>query len=207
MASQWYYASGDAEYGPISSPELKKLADSGELSPEDQVWREGMEDWIQAKSIPKLFSNAPAAPKRIPPAGDSRAPVIDTGDDGAPAITAGGSNLSVGAGPARSRSSGSGTTGGANVAQQAGEDALTAFKLIVSNPVGGLADSFAALGRTRALQAGLVFGIVVALCPTIGASMVIKTIAGIGSGTFRGARVDFEIIEYLKFRFPTRICG
>ena len=35
MASQWYYAIGDEEKGPISSQALKELADSGQLSPAD----------------------------------------------------------------------------------------------------------------------------------------------------------------------------
>jgi hypothetical protein len=51
----WYYAHGDEQLGPVSSAELKRLAEAADLSPDDLVWREGMEDWAPAQRVKGLF--------------------------------------------------------------------------------------------------------------------------------------------------------
>ena len=201
MASQWYYTSGDSEHGPISSPELKKLADSGGLSPEDQVWREGMDDWVPAKTIPKLCDNAPAAPKHASTVEASGAPVIDTDDGGAPAITTGDSGLSVGAGPPGGRSAGragAASTGeqARKAAQKAGEDALTALKTLVANPVGGLASAYEQLGPKQSLQVGAVFGVSFSILLVLG--MVISS--GFEAEPF------FKML-FLSLSFPAGMMG
>lgn len=53
---QWYYARNDQQFGPVSAAELKQLADSGELSPDDLLWREGMDSWDTAINLHDLFT-------------------------------------------------------------------------------------------------------------------------------------------------------
>ncbi len=53
---QWYYARNEQQFGPISASELKRLADTGRLAPEDLLWREGMESWAAASNLRGLFS-------------------------------------------------------------------------------------------------------------------------------------------------------
>jgi len=65
---QWYYASDDQRFGPVSTIELKRLAEHGQIAAGDLVWREGMTDWVEARQIKGLFHPAgpPASPQ--PPA-------------------------------------------------------------------------------------------------------------------------------------------
>ena len=42
--------------GPITDADLKQLAISGNLSPSDQVWKEGMAGWTTAGNLKGLFS-------------------------------------------------------------------------------------------------------------------------------------------------------
>ena len=54
---QWYYARNDQQFGPVSAAELKQLADDGKLSPDDLLWREGMDSWNTAINLRGLFSD------------------------------------------------------------------------------------------------------------------------------------------------------
>jgi hypothetical protein len=67
---QWYYARNDQQFGPVSAAELKQLADSGQLAPDDLLWREGMDAWATAINLRGLFTaEAPAnTPPPAPPA-------------------------------------------------------------------------------------------------------------------------------------------
>ena len=62
MSQEWYYAAGNERHGPVSAPDLKKLADAGTLKPTDLVWKDGMADWVPARSIKGLFPTSAAAP-------------------------------------------------------------------------------------------------------------------------------------------------
>jgi hypothetical protein len=64
--TEWYYARGQQQSGPVSSVELKRLALAGELQPEDLVWREGLTEWAPARSVRGLFEE-PAPPAVLPP--------------------------------------------------------------------------------------------------------------------------------------------
>ena len=55
---QWYYAHDDQRFGPVSTVELKRLAERGQLAKVDLVWREGMPDWVEASHVKGLFSPA-----------------------------------------------------------------------------------------------------------------------------------------------------
>ena len=61
MSQEWYYSVDGDRQGPISAGELKKLADAGTVKPGDLVWKDGMSDWVQAKSIKGLWAGAAAA--------------------------------------------------------------------------------------------------------------------------------------------------
>ena len=58
-------------------------------------------------------------------------------------------------------------------AKAASKDALQAFRIFVSNPVGGLSVAFDALGPVRSLGAGITFGVVFALCIVLAAYRVL----------------------------------
>lgn len=52
----WYYAQNDDEKGPVTPAQLKTLAKSGVLKPDDLVWKDGMEDWTPAVEIRGLIA-------------------------------------------------------------------------------------------------------------------------------------------------------
>lgn len=52
---QWYYARNDEQFGPVSASELRQLADAGRLTPDDLLWREGMDAWTTAINLRGLF--------------------------------------------------------------------------------------------------------------------------------------------------------
>lgn len=54
--SNWYYALGDSEKGPIPAAELKALAVDGTIGPDTLVWKDGMPDWKRAAEVPGLLS-------------------------------------------------------------------------------------------------------------------------------------------------------
>lgn len=63
----WYFADGDVQRGPVTESQLRALIGTGNLTPEDQVWKEGMEDWTPAGEIPGLFDQAgPVTPPATP---------------------------------------------------------------------------------------------------------------------------------------------
>ncbi|GAB6164611.1 hypothetical protein JCM19992_06110 [Thermostilla marina] len=52
---EWYYAKDNERFGPVTSAELKRLAEAAQLGPDDLVWREGMSDWVPARRVKGLF--------------------------------------------------------------------------------------------------------------------------------------------------------
>ena len=62
MSQEWYYAKGERRHGPISSKQLRGLAESGELQPNDLVWTEGMTDWRPAHAVKGLMVTSPTPP-------------------------------------------------------------------------------------------------------------------------------------------------
>ena len=63
--AEWYYARTGKQAGPVSAADLSSLAASGQLSPIDMVWKEGMQTWMPAERIKGLFAAMPAMP--VPP--------------------------------------------------------------------------------------------------------------------------------------------
>jgi uncharacterized RDD family membrane protein YckC/DNA-directed RNA polymerase subunit RPC12/RpoP len=44
-AMNWYYSEGDEQAGPVSQPEFESMVRAGKITPETQVWQEGMPAW------------------------------------------------------------------------------------------------------------------------------------------------------------------
>lgn len=61
---QWYYSKNGTQLGPVAQDELISKLSSGEVSPADLVWKDGMADWIPASQVGELKAVAvpPAAP-------------------------------------------------------------------------------------------------------------------------------------------------
>jgi hypothetical protein len=56
MARNWHYIRGNQQAGPLSAAELRQLATSGQLSPTDMVWTEGMSAWVPAEKVKGLWA-------------------------------------------------------------------------------------------------------------------------------------------------------
>jgi hypothetical protein len=59
MADIWFYAQNGQQTGPVSTEQLEQLAHSGRLRHTDLVWKEGLPQWVQAKSVTGLFPHRP----------------------------------------------------------------------------------------------------------------------------------------------------
>jgi len=56
MASEWHYTqNGQPAGAPVDGAQLRQLAASGQLKPDDLVWKEGMASWAPASSVKGLF--------------------------------------------------------------------------------------------------------------------------------------------------------
>src|SRR2546421_6283709 len=66
MATQrWYYTpNGKKKLGPFSSAQIKTLAASGKIQPDDMLLQEGSSRWTPARSVKGLF---PAREHLAPP--------------------------------------------------------------------------------------------------------------------------------------------
>ncbi|HWE93777.1 MAG TPA: DUF4339 domain-containing protein [Tepidisphaeraceae bacterium] len=63
MANQWYYVRDGERRGPVTAEQLKGMAATGSLTPDDLVWTDYMSEWLPARRVPALVfpSAAPAA--------------------------------------------------------------------------------------------------------------------------------------------------
>lgn len=62
MKAEWFYAKSGQKHGPFTAAELRAKAASGEVTPTDLVWKEGMPEWRPAGSLKGLFSSSPQKP-------------------------------------------------------------------------------------------------------------------------------------------------
>lgn len=67
MAHKWHYAKGGEKHGPISAAQLKELAKTGQLAPDDLVWREDMKEWKKAGTVKGLFPEQARTAAKSPP--------------------------------------------------------------------------------------------------------------------------------------------
>ena len=75
----WYYEQQGQRQGPIDGDRLKFLARSGVLTPDDLVWKQGMDGWAKASQIKGLLPSTPAtgiAPPAIPDRSPSAPPQV-----------------------------------------------------------------------------------------------------------------------------------
>ena len=71
MADDWYVGKGGQQSGPFAPTQLRQMAASGQLSPGDLLWKDGLPNWVPASSIKGLFPEAGQFP---PPAASRPAP-------------------------------------------------------------------------------------------------------------------------------------
>lgn len=55
MAAVYFYIKNGQRLGPVEGVDLKKLAEAGELVPEDLLWKDGMASWEPARTVKGLF--------------------------------------------------------------------------------------------------------------------------------------------------------
>jgi len=68
MPAEWYYAKNNQKFGPVDAAELKRLATTSVLLPEDLIWKEGQPRWVRASSVKGLFQgNGSVAVVPYPP--------------------------------------------------------------------------------------------------------------------------------------------
>ena len=60
MAAEWYFAKGKQVFGPVDAAELKEMASTGRLSPNDRIRKEGMTQWVRASAARQLFPSQPS---------------------------------------------------------------------------------------------------------------------------------------------------
>jgi GYF domain 2 len=53
--ADWFYSAGETRQGPVTELELRRLARDGKLKPSDLVWKDGMPDWVEARTVDSLF--------------------------------------------------------------------------------------------------------------------------------------------------------
>lgn len=67
MSDQWYYIAGEDQNGPVSEIELKQQLTAINLDAQRVlVWRDGMADWLDPRTVPGLLGAAPAAAAPAP---------------------------------------------------------------------------------------------------------------------------------------------
>ena len=73
--TEWYYARGGQQNGPVSFEQLAELARTDGLNPmKDLVWTASMKDWLPAGQVPEIYGHAAA------PANPYAAPQSDLND-------------------------------------------------------------------------------------------------------------------------------
>ncbi|MGG1249884.1 DUF4339 domain-containing protein [Brevibacillus agri] len=66
MTKDWYYRTGDTQFGPVAKEELTLMLGQGKISLDDYVWKQGYETWIKARDAKDLFGNVAPPPPFIP---------------------------------------------------------------------------------------------------------------------------------------------
>ena len=159
-ANFWYESNGEQK-GPVTAAQLKGFAVSGELRPTDMIWKEGSPDWVTAGSVKGLFPEG--TPGLAPPP--------------APASP-----------PLQAKSSSQGMYGPAPdlrqataAAKEASQEAIGALKILVTDPIGGIAKAYESLGPGKALPVGIVFLVAFFICQLV-VTLIGSGVPGIGIG-------------------------
>lgn len=75
MTAEWFYAKNKQKVGPVTEEQVKELLRTGELSPGDMVWKQGMAKWQPAGGVDGLLPTSPPSQPGPPPLPDATAPV------------------------------------------------------------------------------------------------------------------------------------
>ena len=62
---KWFYFHKDKECGPVSEEELKGLFLSGTITPDQEVWHKGMDDWLPARKVQDLVPKGASSGVRV----------------------------------------------------------------------------------------------------------------------------------------------
>jgi hypothetical protein len=75
----WYVMRNGKRVGPFSDGNMLRFIESGKLVATDQVWRQGLPDWIEAASVSGWFAppERPAIQSPPPPPQAPPAPVVE----------------------------------------------------------------------------------------------------------------------------------
>ena len=175
-ANFWYESNGEQK-GPVPASELKQMAASGQLRPTDMIWREGQPDWVAAGSVKGLFPTA--APGSPPPPSSDR-PFTQGMYGPAPDLRQ-----------------------ATAAAKEASQQAVGAAKLLLNDPIGGIAKAYESLGPTRALPVGIVFLAVLfvihLLAQIFGAMNLDSLTGGRNSGGFNFKNYLWSLVAVLLF--------
>lgn len=66
--SDWYYAADNEQKGPINESELKAHFATNKLPVDTLVWKDGMDGWAPANTVPAFSFRQPPAPAKTQPA-------------------------------------------------------------------------------------------------------------------------------------------
>lgn len=64
--STWRYVQNGQPSAPVDTAALSALLTNGTLSPDTYVWKEGMTNWLAAKSLPEFANCRPTTPPAVP---------------------------------------------------------------------------------------------------------------------------------------------
>jgi hypothetical protein len=66
MSIQWFFKRAGKCYGPYTAKEFRQLAESGQVTPDDHVRRDGMpeHEWVLGSKIDGLFPKDSAPPTK-----------------------------------------------------------------------------------------------------------------------------------------------
>ena len=64
--ADWFFSKDGQQQGPVTAADLKQMAASGQLRPDDLVWKEGMAQWAKASQLKGVFATPGAAPEAAP---------------------------------------------------------------------------------------------------------------------------------------------
>ena len=70
IMSTWRYEQDGQPRGPVETAALQALLNSGTLSPETLVWKDGMTNWVPARTLPEFAGTTPAG-GTVPPVSPS----------------------------------------------------------------------------------------------------------------------------------------
>jgi uncharacterized RDD family membrane protein YckC len=61
MAGEWHVGRNGQQTGPFTAQQLRQMAASGQLSPTDLLWKDGMPNWVPGSSVKGLFAEPVAS--------------------------------------------------------------------------------------------------------------------------------------------------